>query len=151
MKSSPADARVLARMAPGVLCRDGFLGSDTRPLREILDTDNAAVDRLGTTHAAVADRLATILEQARGAFGNPVHVGEGLTAVWHDAMGRIASPWPGSGVFPKGEVELQFLGGRTLRFTPLSVHLVRTRGFYQGRGSRYRLDPHQIVPALGVV
>jgi hypothetical protein len=148
MKQSPDEAAVLARMAPGVLCRDGFLGADARSLREILDADAAEIERLGASHAAVAGRLAEVLEQAQAAFGAPVKAARDLTAVWHEAMGRIPSPWPGSGVFPKGEVELTAADGRRWRFTPLSVHLIATRGFYQGRGGRYRLEPAELVDIL---
>ena len=129
MKQTPDDAKVLARMAPGVLCREGFLGDDRRPLSEIIDTDNATVDRLGITHERIADRLDEVLELARGAFGGPVRIGDDLLAVWREAMGRIPSPWPGAGVFAKGEVELTVAAtGATIRFTPLSIHLIRTRG-----------------------
>ena len=145
MKQTPDQARILARMAPGVLCREGFLGTDTRPLPEILDADNAAVDRLGTTHEALADALGDVLDKAKAGLGREVRVGGQLLAVWHEAMGRIPSPWPGAGTFPKGEVELTDTAtGETLRVTPLSVHLIRRHGFYQGRGCRYRLDPAQL-------
>ncbi len=39
MKTSPEERRIVERMAPGALCRDGFLGDDLRPVREILEAD----------------------------------------------------------------------------------------------------------------
>ena len=67
------------------------------------------------------------------------------------ALGRIPSPWPGEGVFPKGEVELSDRrSGHTVRYTPLSVHLIEAHGFYEGRGSRYRLEPSEICRMLGL-
>ncbi len=151
MKQSPFDRRVTERMAPGVLCRDGFLGSDRRPLGEIIDADASAVERLGTSHERIAARLAEILDAAMVAFGTPVRVGEALTAVHHEAMGRIPSPWPEGRRFAKGEVELtDTRTGRTVRFTPLSVHLVAAHGFYQGRGSPYRLDPAGLCEMLAL-
>ena len=152
MKQSPADAKVLERMAPGVLCRDGFLGGDARSPGEIIAADAAAIEDLGLTHGRVADRLKGILDAAMSRQGAPVAAGEGLTAVYRESMGRIPSPWPGEGVFPKGEVELTWTPpdgpARTLRFTPLSVHLIRRHGFYQGCGSRYRLELPDLAAAL---
>jgi hypothetical protein len=127
-------------MAPGVLCRDGFLGTDRRPLREILEADEHAVAGLGTTHEAIAAKLQGIYDRARAGLGTSVDVGEGLTAVYREAMGRIPCPW-GDGSFPKGVVELTADDGETVPFTALSVHLISAHGFYQGRGSPFRLEP----------
>jgi len=151
MKQSPAYRRVAERMAPGVLCRDGFLAPDRRRLEEILETDNSAVVGLGTTHQAIAARLQAVYDQARAGLGRHVEVGEGRSALWREAMGRIPCPWGGCGTFAKGEVELTNAAtGETLRFTALGIHLVEAHGFYQGRGSRYRLEPAALARALGL-
>ncbi len=144
MKLGPHDQRVMERLAPGALCRDGFLGDDPRPFHEIIDADSATVESLGLTHDQIADTLERICKHAAEAAGAPVHPGEGLTAAFRESMGRIPCPWGGHGVFPKGEVELRDeKNDRTLRFTPLSVHLIRRHGFYEGRGGRYRIEPAQ--------
>ena len=140
MKLSPEDQRIAERMAPGVLCRDGFLGTDRRPLHEILDADLSAVVGLGTSHEAIAAKLDEVYRRAREAFGNPVDLGDGWTAMFGEAMGRIPCPW-GDGSFPKGVVELTAPDGYVRRFTALSVHLIAAHGFYQGHGSPFRLEP----------
>jgi len=149
MKRSPHLNTVLERLLPGVLSRDGFLGTDPRPLEEILDTDRSAVVAHGTSHEALAASLREALEKAQAAFGTPVPVGAGLSAVHHEAMGRIPCPFGGCGTFPKGEVELADPAtGERLLLTALGVHLVAAHGFYQGRGSRYRLEPETIARLL---
>lgn len=151
MKQSPHQRKVSERMAPGVLCREGFLGRDRRPLGEILDADNSTVVGLGLRHEQIAGRLREVLDAAVAGLGRRVDLSEGLTAVFHEGMGRIPSPWPGEGTFRKGEVELTNAAtGRTVRFTPLSVHLIARHGFYQGRGSRYRLEPQDVASMLGL-
>lgn len=147
MKPLPEEREVLQRMAPGVLCREGFLGPDRRGLQEILDSDRAEVERLGTTHEQIARRLGEVCEAAMAALGGEVPVAGGrLRAVFHEAMGYIPSPWGEGLTFPKGEVELSDpRTGRKLRFTPLSVHLIARHGFYQGRGSRYRVEPAEVA------
>ncbi|HUS90259.1 MAG TPA: hypothetical protein VM695_00370 [Phycisphaerae bacterium] len=152
MKQTPEERRVLERMAPGVLCREGFLGEDPRPLQEILDTDGARVEALGATHEEIARHLREAYEDAAMGFGNEVPVAGGrLRAVWHEAMGFIPSPWGDGARFPKGEVELTDpRTARALRYTPLSVHMIARYGFYQGRGSRYRVEPDQVVAFFGL-
>lgn len=149
MKLTPQERQLVDRMAPGVLCAEGFLGTDGRSPGEILAADAHAVESLGLTHERIAAKLDEIMRTAEAAFGNPVSVGEGLSAVCSDAMGPIPCPWGRCGLFTKGQIDLTDLaGGATLRFTPLSVHLVRRHGFYQGRGSRYRLDPADLARLL---
>ena len=144
-KQSPREQRILGRMAPGVLGREGFLGSDKRPLSEILAADQSTVEGLGVTHELLAGKLRAVLTAAVRALGKPVDVEGDLAVVHREAMGRIPCPWGGCGVFAKGEVELiDRRSGGTLRFTPLSVHMIASHGFYQGRGSRYRLEPEEL-------
>ncbi len=150
MKRAPELQRIVERMAPGVLCRDGFLAADPRPLEEILDTDRSTVVGRGTTHEELADRLQDVYDRACAAFGAPVEVAQGMTAIFREVMGRIPSPWPGDGIFPKGDVELTTPDGETLRFTALGIHLIRAHGFYQGRSSPYRLEPAALADLFGV-
>ncbi len=148
MKRTPEFQRIVERMAPGVLCRDGFLGTDPRPLEEILEADRSAVVGLGASHEALAGRLQDIYDRTRAELGRPLDLGGGLTAVFREGMGRIPSPWPGDGIFAKGDVELTTPDGATLRFTALSIHLIRAHGFYQGRGAPYRLEPTQLAELI---
>jgi hypothetical protein len=149
MKQMPAEKRITDRMAPGVLSAEGFLGSDPRRYLEIIDADLAEMERLGLDPTALADRLKQIADDAVAGLGTPIRVGEHLIATWHEAMGRIPCPFGKCGTFPKGEVELtDARTGRTLRFTRLSVHMLREHGFGEGHGSRYRLDPAILAEML---
>jgi hypothetical protein len=149
MKLNPRQAQLVERMAPGVLCAEGFLGPDPRPLDEILADDARAVEAFGLTHEQIADKLDEIIESAQAAFGNPVRVGPQLSAIAREAMGPIPCPWGGCGVFAKGDVTLKDeSNGKTLRLTALSAHLVREHGFYQGRQTAYRLEPAELAELL---
>jgi len=149
MKKGPDELRLLERMAPGVLCAEGFIGPDPRPLGEIIDADRSRIESLGATREAIAGRLGEILERTVAGLGRDVDLGSGLTARWREGMGRIPCPW-GDGVFPKGEIELTAPDGEQLRFTRLSVHLGRAHGFFQGRGTRYRLEPARLCARFDI-
>ena len=149
MKLGPDQQAILDRMAPAALCQEGFLGADTRSLAEIICTDQAAVEAMGTTGEDLAQRLGAIVTAAMAAQGRTIQVHPHLAATYHEVMGRIPSPWPGEGVFAKGHAEL--LDQRTglkADISPLSVHMIAAHGFFQGRGSRYRIEPNQIIRML---
>ncbi len=151
MKLNPRQAQIVERMAPGVLCAEGFLGPDPRSLEDILAEDAGAVESLGLTHEQIGDRLNEIIQAAQAALGNPVRVGAQLTAIASDAMGPIPCPWGGCGVFAKGDVTLtDESSGKTFRLTPLSAHLIGKHGFYQGRETGYRLEPKELAELLGL-
>ena len=144
MKHSPEMHELIERMAPGVLSLHGFLGSGRRPLEEILDTDSSTVAELATTHRALAQVLANVLETASEGLGSHVPVDDHLTASLLEVKGRIPCPWD-DGLWLKGEVTLTDCeSGDELIFTPLNVHMIAEHGFYEGRGSRYRIEPDLI-------
>ena len=145
MKENPHIQRIVERMAPGVLSRDGFLGTDFRPLEEIIDADGAEVARLGSSGQELSLKLEHIFLAARAALGTKALITDRLSAVYKEAMGRIPCPWGQCGTFAKGYIEiLDSQSGLRIMFTALNVHMIRAHGFYQGRGSRYRLEPAEI-------
>ncbi len=152
MKRTPSEQRIIELLAPGALCRDGFLGDDHRELQEILDADRATVEALGLTHRDIAAALDDACRAAMAGLEAPVHLTSGnLVAEFHDAMGFIPSPWGEGKLFAKGEVVVTDPAtGDRLVYTPLSVHLIGKHGFYQGRGSPYRLDPARVARLFGL-
>ena len=149
MKENPHIRHIVERMAAGVLSRDGFLGTDFRPLEEILEADGAAVARLGTSHQELGRKLENILIAARAALGSKVEVSDRLNAVCKEAMGRIHCPWGHCGTFAKGHIELlDTQSGLRIMFTALNVHMITAHGFYQGSGSCYRLEPSEIYQLI---
>ena len=150
MKQSPEDQIVTERMQPGVYSRDGFLGSDRRPLGEIIDSDRSAVEQLATTNEAIAAKLQEALSKAMATYGTPVQIAEDLTAECYESRGKIPSTF-GDGVFQKGEVKIgDSRTGRSIYISPLSVHMIQAQGFYGGRGSRYRVEPSHVCEMFGI-
>lgn len=142
MKTSPATDRIIKRMKPGALTRDGFLGNDDRPLHEIIDADDEAVTRLGLTHAGIANRLEYLAEIGRKGYGTPMSYMKTYQITVEEVKGRIACPWGRCGTFPKGTIKIRNLNSDIeVQTTPLGIHMIRCHGFYQGRGAPYRLEP----------
>jgi len=145
MKCNPAEGDIRARMRPGALSRDGFLGADERTLGDIISSDLAELECAGLTQVEVASFLDAIHRAADRSLGAPCELFEGaVTAQLTEVMGRIPCPFACGHRAHKAVVTARS-GEIELRFTPLHVHLVEQHGFFQGRGSALRLEPGDVV------
>jgi hypothetical protein len=152
MKETPKDNALAQRLSASKISGEGFLGTDHRPVEEIISDDQRTLDRLGISVNDVLKALRSAFDAARGAFGADVDIRPGVTAISHESMGRIPSPFQGDGVFEKGDVVVtQADTGEQLVITSLGLALIEKHRFFQGHNSRYRLDPEQIVTLLGLV
>jgi hypothetical protein len=150
MKQSLQYERAQARMRPGVIAHDGFLGDDRRPLVEILDEDEASVRRLGVTHAAIAARMRALRAAGTAGLGGAVAVPPHFEVTVDSFRGRLRCPF-GDAAAPKTNVAVVNRAlGREIVFSDLAIHLIAAHGFYNGRGSPYRLDPRALVEVLEV-
>jgi hypothetical protein len=136
---------------PSSISGEGFMGDDRRQVERIVADDAIRLERLGVTRDMLVSRLGTICRTAADAFGASVKVGEHIAAVWHESKGMVPCPFDDGQSFEKGEASVTDAAtGKSLVITPLSLHLVERHGFFQGRGSRYRIDPSLAVELLGL-
>ncbi len=151
MKRSPFEKEVMTSLGPSRFSGEGFLGTDARSPEEIASEDSGRLRKRGVTRESLATALKQAYQKARDAFGGEVVIRTGVTAVFHESMGRVPSPFPGEGVFEKGEaVVTERKTGARLIITQLSLHLIEKHGFFQGVGSRYRIDPDRAIDMLGL-
>ncbi len=151
MRQPPELRNIQARMTPGLITRDGFLGSDRRPLAQILDEDANTVTELGLTHRRIADRMDYFTEAGRKGLGTTVTVDDYFEVRVETVRGQLPCPWGHKGLFPKRNVFLLNLQtGDELLWTGLSVHLIGEHGFYEGKHSTFRIDPLTAKRALGI-
>ena len=149
MKQSPELDTVQARMQAGRISRDGFLGRDRRALAEILAEDENTVNRLGLTHEQIAHRMEYFMEQGMRGLGTSVIVDGRFDVRVRSVRGSLPCPWGGKGLYPKTNVFLKNLDtGDELMWTALTVHLIRRHGFYEGKGSTFRVDPEKAKSVL---
>ncbi len=127
----------------------GFMGQDDRRLIEILSGDDCTVHSLGLTHEQIADRLHLLMEEGRKGWGEPVEVEGAFLVEVQEARGKIACPWPHPGLYRKGMVRLEKKEtGEKISYTDLVVHMIHDHGFYQGKGSPFRLEPSALKRIL---
>jgi hypothetical protein len=142
MKQPPELREAQRQMRPGVVTRDGLLGNDSRPLAEILDTDDSSVRSMDLTHAEIAERMEHFTSKGRRGLGTTVQMDDHFEVRVQEWRGVLPCPWPHKGTYRKSITHLtNTRTGEEMTWTALSIHMVREHGFYGGRGSTYRVNP----------
>jgi archaellum biogenesis protein FlaJ (TadC family) len=151
MKHAPQEESERRRLEPSKFSAEGFLGSDPRDVSEIIAEDQRMLDELRVDKQKVVESLTTIYSAAKAAQGAEVAIGKDLLAMFYESLGRIPSPFRGDGVFEKGEVALTHIptGGK-LYITALGINMIDRHGFFQGKGSRYRINPQDAMNIFGL-
>jgi len=145
VKLSPYLKRIQEKMQPGVLTLRGFLGTDTRNLSEILIEDAATVRSFRASNEKIAAALEKITVKATHLMETEVEVNGRFLVKVRDDRGKLPSPW-GDGSFDKGDTQLSDpVTGVSMFWNSLSVHMIRSHGFYNGKGSPYRIDPATVI------
>jgi hypothetical protein len=151
MKQTVQMDRIQEKMKAGVITRDGFLGTDGRKLIDILLEDDGAVQRLNLSHVRVAQRMIELRDAGMAGLGDYISVEPHFEVRVDSVRGKLPCPFGDPGIFPKTNVTVRNLAsGREITFTDLHIHLIGSHGFYEGRGSVFRLDPPALAEILEV-
>lgn len=150
-RRAPREAQMYSHLGPSPFSAKGFLGEDARDWEEILAEDERTLERLEVTRGQLVLALDDVYQRALRAGGDPVEAGPGSMAEGLECRGRVPSPFPGEGTFPKHQVRVfREDGPESFIITPLALHLIERHGFFQGIGSPFRIDPFQAVTMLGL-
>ncbi len=149
MKPTPQELKTLQRMQPGVITLSGFLGSDTRSLNEIIAADAAVLASLDRTKEEIAARMDSFTQASWNSYLEETLI-EGKYLVQTEIYrGKLPCPFGHAGIFRKAVTRLtNRSNGLSVVWTSLNTHLIKAHGFFEGRGSAFRLDPQTLVPAL---
>jgi len=151
MKQSPELEAIQQKLLPGVITAEGFLGTDARPLSEIIAADDAAVARLGLTHEAIARKMREIHDAGARGLGEFVEVEPHFEVRVDSVRGKLPCPFGDRGLEQKGfTVVRNTKSGREVTYTDLIIHMIDAHGFYEGRGSRFRLEPADLAAVLEI-
>jgi hypothetical protein len=143
MKRTPEMKEIEQRMAPGAWTVDGFLGEDPLGIERI-DADRATLDRLGVTAQDLGMMLDRLWHEGCARFGCPLDATRGVRARVDEAKGSLACPFGHKGTYGKGIMQVT-IDDKTLRFSPLSIHMIKEHGFFGGIGSPYRVEPGDVA------
>jgi hypothetical protein len=145
-----------AIMRPGKASSAGFLGKE-ESLLDVLAADNQyVVDELGLTHQELARHMHAMgaIAKLLGKAGKPASVefvyhGQRFLVRREDTRGSQPSPFD-DGTSSGSNVEVKNLdNGKSIRYGLLVPFMVERYGFYEGKGTTYRVEPRQVIEVFG--
>ena len=149
MKESPQDRKLEELLRSSRLAAEGFMGHDTRSVSEVIDADAAELSRLGFTKEQVAERMQQITQVAISGLGTWVQVNDDLEGKVDEAKGRLICPWPHKGKLAKRITMVKVIEtGDSIRWSDLNTHLISEHGFFEGKGSNFRIEPRELVQII---
>lgn len=149
MKTTPQEKKIMAKMQPGIITLNGFLGEDRRSLNDIIQEDSIILQKLGKEAKEIAARMKSLTQQSWEFFNEPVLI-EGKYLVSTDVVrGKLPCPFGHPGIYRKAITYLvNQESGIELRWTSLNIHMIEAHGFFEGKGSPFRLDPETLCKAI---
>jgi hypothetical protein len=149
MKETTQEQRIRARMQPGIITLNGFLGKDKRSLSDIISDDDKQLQALSRTPIEIAERMQYFSNASFSAFDCKITVDEIYVVETEVTRGRMTCPWAHDGFHRKYITKLTNTKNNTsVVWTALNIHLIKEHGFFEGKGSTFRLDPATLVKAL---
>lgn len=149
MKESPEDRKLEEVLRSSRLAAGGFMGHDNRSVSEVIDADATELSRLGFTKEQVAERMRQITKVAISGLGTWVQVGDGMEGKVDEAKGRLICPWPHKGKLAKRITVVKVIEtSESVRWSDLNTHLISEHGFFEGKGSDFRIEPRKLIRTI---
>ena len=144
MKENPIDSKVRQDM------QERFLGSDTRLIAQIIESDEAELRAAGLGADELARAMRRLTEKGMESLGDEVQA-DGFMVRVEEYMGQIGCPFKHAVREAKRNTTAVDPRGRVMTWTDMSIHLIERHGFFQGEGSDYRLEPLELPEFLGLL
>ena len=147
MKHNPAEQMTRDRLEPGHSSIQGFLGTDERTLADIIAADTGEVEAAGLTVEILGAFLEHLHVTADGGWESRVPMYDGKISVRSDeTLGQIPCPFACGASCHKAIIAIKDPDGNDLmHVTPLDAHLIEKHGFFEGKGSPYRIEPNALI------
>ena len=125
------------------------MGSETRSISEVIDSDLAEISRLGFSVELIASRMLEITKKAIPGLGNLIDIDDKRKVQVDEAKGWLVCPWPHPGRFAKRVTTVRLIEtNRTIKWSDLNIHLIAEHGFFEGKGAGFRLEPRYLVEMI---
>ena len=152
MRQTPEFMKIQENMQPGILTAHGFIGDDTRNIKEIIEEDNKNILSLDLSHSDIADRLQYFTDLAVMELGNSKLVDNDFIVLIDDHRRTLPCPFRDNYKAVKRNTRLENTKlGKTIYWSDLNIHMIREHGFYEGKGSFFRIDTKEIAEILGLI
>lgn len=151
MKQTIQMQKIQESLKPGRFSREGFLGKDSRNLIDILVEDDAEVKRLGCEHETIAMRMLYFRNMGENALGEYVDIPPHFSVSVNTVRGKLPCPFECRKIITKCNISVKNnRTGKEITYTDMHIHMILCHGFYQGKGSLYRLGPGLLIDVLEI-
>jgi len=148
MKMTEDLKKASENMKPGIITAEGFLGDDDRSLVDIIESDEEKINSLKINLYDDIKRIKYLLEKGKEAFDEPITVDNKWLVKTDEARGHLPCPFE-DGIFRKVNLRVKNLrNNEELFITDLSLHLIEKHHFFQGKGSKFRVEPEQLKKVI---
>jgi hypothetical protein len=133
---------------PGKIAKNGFFGKDARQIYNIISDDQKVLSGLKVTKEQIADRMQFFIDKGNEAIESKIDLEDfQVRVMW--SKGKIPCPFAEPGLFHKtvAVVSNKKLH-KQITYSQLNVHLIREHGFFEGKGSSFRLEPEALIEIL---
>ncbi|HBG27186.1 MAG: hypothetical protein A2Y10_07425 [Planctomycetes bacterium GWF2_41_51] len=149
MKESPEIQKLEKQLRSTNISAFGFMGTDSRSLSEIINSDMSDLSELGVSITKIVSRMKEITAKAESSLGNWTQIDDRLQARVDEAKGHIICPWP----HPAGcAIRITYVRipetNQDFQWTDLNIHLIEEHNFFEGKGSPYRIEPKELVKII---
>lgn len=149
MKKSPQQRKLERLLRSSKFSASGFMGNDRRNLWEIIDQDAAVIARRGKTMEEIAVRMQHLTDLAKQGLGDWIQITKNVHVSIDDSRGMIPCPWPHRVRCLKRITTARHLpSDRVVRWSDLNIHLIKEHGFFEGKGSQFRIEPDQLIDII---
>lgn len=149
MKESPQAQKLEEVLRSSKLVAGGFMGNDLRSFSDIIDADMAVLSHLGFTIEQVTARMQEITDIAISGLGSLVRIDQQREAKVDEAKGWLVCPWPHTGRFAKRVTTVKLVqSAKSIQWSDLNIHLIAEHGFFEGKGSAFRIEPKELINTI---
>lgn len=149
MKKSPQQRKLERLLRSSKFSASGFMGRDRRSLWEIIDEDAAEIAKRGKTMEEVAARMEQLTDFAKQGLGDWIHISKNVHVSIDDNRGMIPCPWPHRARCLKRITTARHIPSDTVvRWSDLNIHLIKEHGFFEGKGSPFRIEPDVLMDII---
>ena len=150
MKPTPHENHIQRFFKPGQISKDGFLGKDMRHVHDIIQADMRKLTELHISPDQIADSLQNFIQKVKSGLESEVDLDAYRVKVqW--SRGVLSCPFGEKGMHSKIIATVQKKEtGESIRYSQLNVHMIREHGFFEGKGSTFRLEPEVLIKFLNL-
>lgn len=151
MKQTPLEKKIIDNFKPGKITKDGFLGDDIRHVHDIVKEDSLILSQMGIEAETIADRLQYFIDEGKKGLETKVDLGDFTVQISWD-RGMLPCPFGEPRLHHKITATLYNKKlDKEITYSQLNVHMIREHGFFEGKGSAFRLEPEELVEVLELI